>query len=172
MHPVLRIGLLLRQVEKVETRKKFQKLVHILQVMGAPFPESFDLNHYGAYSADLRAELDAFGDEKLVDEKEEQTGSFKSYTLRPTKKLLELLNEVSELPSPAWLDWAAELNQHSPRELEGISTVLYLHQRRWPEASWSDRFGQLKPHLKDRYQWFESEAKQLLGKAGQDQIAA
>jgi uncharacterized protein YwgA len=50
-HPIVRIGLLLKKVESIETRKKFQKIVHILQVMDAPFPESYDSHHYGAFSA-------------------------------------------------------------------------------------------------------------------------
>ncbi len=164
-HPIVRIGLLLKKVEAIETRKKFQKIVHILQVMGAPFPESYDFHHYGAYSAELRNELDAFKDEELIIEPEIQ-GQFTSFTVKPTDKLLGLLGQLSPSEDEAWLDWAFELNRKSPRELEGISTLLYLHQRVWPQASWRDKFGELKPHLAANYDRYESEALRLLGTAG------
>ena len=166
MHPVLRIGLLLRRVKKFETRNKFQKIVHILQVMGAPFPESFDLNHYGAYSSGLQSELDAFSDEGLVEESEEISGTSKSYSVKPTDKILQMLKEFPNLKEPAWLEWAESLNRKSPCELEGISTVLFLHQRRWPEDSWENHFQQLKPHLFPQYSDYKQEALELLDQAG------
>lgn len=43
--------------------------VPILQVTGAPFPEEFRFHLYGAYSSDLRVELDAFAAEELIEEK-------------------------------------------------------------------------------------------------------
>jgi uncharacterized protein YwgA len=164
-HPIVRIGLLLKKVESIETRKKFQKIVHILQVMDAPFPESYDFHHYGAYSAELRRELDAFKDEGLITEPE-TPGPFASFTVKPTGKLLGLLDLLQTTEEPEWLRWAAELNRKSPRELEGISTLLYLHQWLWPLASWPGKFAELKPHLAENYDRFESEALHLLQIAG------
>jgi uncharacterized protein YwgA len=164
-HPIVRIGLLLKKVEAIETRKKFQKIVHILQVMGAPFPESYDFHHYGAYSAELRRELDAFKSEDLIVEPE-IPGPYTSYTVKPTEKLLELLDKVSPSEDEPWLGWADELNHKSPRELEGISTLLYLHQRLWPQASWPGKFSELKPRLAAFYDRYESEALRLLATAG------
>lgn len=164
-HPIVRIGLLLKRVEAIDSRKKFQKIVHILQVMGAPFPESYDFHHYGAYSAELRRELDAFKSEELISESE-IPGPYTSYTVKPTDKLKELLDKLPQSEDEAWLGWAAELNRKSPSELEGISTLLYLHQRVWPKASWSGKFTELKPHLAPNYDLYESEALHLLATAG------
>lgn len=164
-HPIVRIGLLLKKVEAIETRKKFQKIVHILQVMDAPFPESYDFHHYGAYSAELRRELDAFKAEDLIIEPE-NSGQFVSFTVKPTQKLLGLLDMLQLTEEPEWLSWAAELNRKSPRELEGISTLLYLHQRLWPKTSWRGKFTELKSHLAGEYDRFESEALRLLEIAG------
>jgi uncharacterized protein YwgA len=164
-HPIVRIGLLLKKVEAIETRKKFQKIVHILQVMGAPFPESYDFHHYGAYSSELRSELDAFKAEELIIEPE-VPGQFTSYTVKPTPKLLELLDKVQITEEAKWLDWAAELNRKSPTELEGISTLLYLHQRVWSQETWRGKFAELKPHLTGNYDSYESEALRLLSLAG------
>lgn len=165
-HPIVRIGLLLKKVEAIETRKKFQKIVHILQVMGAPFPESYDFHHYGAYSAELRRELDAFKSEELIDEIE-IPGQFTSYTVKPTEKLKALLEQLPPSGDEPWLDWASELNRKSPKDLEGISTLLYLHQRVWPIASWKAKFTELKPHLAANYDSYESEALRLLETSGQ-----
>ncbi|MCX6879888.1 MAG: hypothetical protein NTW21_39700 [Verrucomicrobia bacterium] len=160
-HPIVRIGLLLKKVEAIETRKKFQKIVHILQVMGAPFPESYDFHHYGAYSAELRGELDAFKAEDLIIEPE-IPGPYPSFTVKPTVKLLGLLDKLQITEEAEWLRWAEDLNRKSPRELEGISTLLYLYQRLWPQASWSGKFTELKPHLAENYDRFESESLRLL----------
>lgn len=164
-HPIVRIGLLLKKVEAIETRKKFQKIVHILQVMGAPFPESYDFHHYGAYSAELRSELDAFKAEDLIIEPE-VLGQFPSFTVKPTPKLFDLLDKVKITEEAEWLTWAKELNQKSPRNLEGISTLLYLHQRLWPQTAWRGKFAELKPHLASFYERYESEALGLLRTAG------
>ncbi|MDA0767540.1 MAG: hypothetical protein O3A87_10425 [Verrucomicrobia bacterium] len=160
-HPIVRIGLLLKKVETIETRKKFQKIVHILQVMGAPFPESYDYHHYGAYSAELRRELDAFKSEELIVEPE-VNGQFPSFTVKPTAKLLQLLEKLPNPEEAEWLTWASELNGKSPRELEGISTLLYFHQRLWPQASWRDKFATLKPQLAAQYERYETESLRLL----------
>ena len=166
-HPIVRIGLLLRRVEAIETRKKFQKIVHILQVMDAPFPESYDFHHYGPYSSELRRELDAFLDEELIIEPE-NPGPYSSFTVRPTPKLLSLLETVPGLQEEEWVDWAEELNRKSPRDLEGISTLLYLYQRVWPLATWRKKFDELKPQLAPQYDLYESEALRLLGLAGKN----
>ncbi len=165
MHPIFRLGLLLIHLREVEGRKKFQKLVHILQVMGGPFPERFALNYFGAYSSDLRTELDAFITEDLIVESPTTAGpagEFTAYTLTPTAKLKGLLNELPTLPAMPWLAWADELNKKSPKELEGISTILFLVQHQWPVADWEPKFKALKPHLSDRFSQFKSEAENCL----------
>ena len=165
-HPIVRIGLLLKKVEAVETRKKFQKIVHILQMMGAPFPEGYDYHHYGAYSAELRRELDAFKAEGLIDETE-IPGPFPSFTVKPTARLLGLLDKLPLADEPEWLRWATDLNRESPRDLEGVSTLLYLHQRLWPQDSWRGKFTELKPHLAGDYDRLEHKALRLLETASQ-----
>ena len=160
MHPVLRLGLLLTRVESVETRKKFQKIVHILQVMGAPFPEKFSFHLYGPYSADLRAELDAFIAEGLISETEKAP----AFVVAPTQKLKDLLAEAAVVPpeSAKWLGWAVALNKLSPQKLEGISTLLFLHQKDWPVSTWETKFKELKGHMADKYSELKKEADRFL----------
>jgi len=164
-HPIVRLGLLLRRVKAIETRKKVQKIVHILQVMGAPFPERYDFHHYGPYSSELAREIDAFKAEDLVIEHPLE-GQLPTFRLEPAPKLLGLLAEDATLPEDAeWLAWAEELNAERPRRLEGISTLLYFHQRLWPQSSWRTKFAELKPGLMDEYDACEKHALALLDRA-------
>lgn len=165
-HPIVRIGLLLRRVNAIETRKKFQKIVHILQVMGAPFTESYDFHHYGPFSSELRREIEAFVSEALIVETQELVNGLPSYKVCPTEKLLALLEKDPDLIEEEWVDWADELNRKTPRDLEGISTLLYLHQRLWSQDTWRNKFVELKPQLAAQYDWYESEALRLLEIAG------
>lgn len=164
-HPVVRIGLLLRRVKVIETRKKVQKIVHILQAMGAPFPERFDFHHYGPFSSELWREIEAFEAEGLVTEAAIQ-GNLPTFRLEPTNKLLSLLEEDSGVDDEPWVEWAEELNAKRPRRLEGISTLLYFHQRLWPVQTWSSKFKELKPQLMDEYEQCHAEAMELLQRAG------
>jgi uncharacterized protein YwgA len=164
-HPVVRIGLLLRRVKVIETRKKVQKIVHILQAMGAPFPERFDFHHYGPFSSELWREIEAFEAEGLVTEAEIQ-GNLPTFRLEPTGKLLALLEEDSGVADEPWVEWAEELNSKRPRRLEGISTLLYFHQRLWPVETWSSKFKELKPQLMDEFEQCHAEAMELLEMAG------
>lgn len=165
-HPIVRIGLLLRRVKAIETRKKVQKIVHILQVMGAPFPERYDFHHYGPFSNELSREIDAFKSENLVTETP-VAGNLPTYRLEPSPKLLELLTEDPSLATdPEWLSWAEELNAERPRRLEGISTLLYFHQRLWPRAAWKSKFQELKPQLMEEYERCEEKAIELLNRVG------
>jgi uncharacterized protein YwgA len=165
-HPIVRIGLLLRRLQAIETRKKFQKIVHILQVMGAPFPESYDFHHYGPFSSELRREIEAFESESLIVETALPVSGLPSYKVYPTDKLLSLLAKAPDLIEEEWVDWAEDLNGKSPRDLEGISTLLYLHQRLWSQDTWRKKFEELKPQLAAQYDWYESEALRLLELAG------
>jgi uncharacterized protein YwgA len=84
MHPIVPLLQLLHLLKRVEGRKKLQKLVHILQERGVPFPEQFEYSYYGMYSAQLRSEVERLESEKLVDEKEACSGAYLSYSLEAT----------------------------------------------------------------------------------------
>lgn len=157
MHSIERIGFLLEHLREIETRKKMQKIVHILQVSGAPFPEEFRFHLYGPYSSDLRAELDAFEKEGLIREDSQGT----SYILKPEEKLLNLIKESANRNQCTWLSLASRLNEKTPKDLEGISTVLYFKQRKWPQNTWAEKFFELKAHLADEFGRYQSEALKI-----------
>ena len=151
MHPVIRLGTLLLHLNGVEGRKKFQKLVYILQAAGAPFPERFELSLFGAYSSELKAELDAMKAEQLLDEVFSAGWIYPFYTLKPGAALRPLFEELEIKETGTWLSLAERLNRESASTLEGVSTILYLRQRNWQDTSLKERFVALKPHLAARY---------------------
>lgn len=158
MHPVLRLGILVCALGSVEGRKKLQKMVHILQVAGAPFPERFELSHFGAYSSELKAEIDAMCSEDLLSEKPVQSG-FKTYVIKPGKALKSLFTELGVRTNEPWVELAKKLNGETAQTLEGISTVLYLKERKWNGDSLRARFVALKPHLSRDFDSFVQKAE-------------
>ncbi len=162
MHPIDTLGRLLVHLGEVEGRKKLQKLVHILQVAGAPFSERFSLSHYGAYSSELRGELDAFDREKLLTETPDVNAGYTTYRITASDQLKGLL-AADEKPAPAWLDLATKLNtEFNSTELEGISTVLYLRTTGWQESEWQAQFNNLKPHLSSGFETYRERALELV----------
>jgi len=148
MNPALRIAQLLRLLERVDGRKKFQKLVHILQELGYPFHERFEYSYYGMYSPQLRGEVDSLAADKLIRERENinQFGN-PAFTFEKTEQLDVLMDEVGVEKEPDWSTAAKKLNTLSPQMLEGISTILYLRRCGLEGEPLKQRLLSLKPHL-------------------------
>ena len=87
----------------VNGRKKLQKLVHVLQELGHPFPEPFEYSHYGMHSRQLRSELTSLVTDKLINEKEgvNQFGS-PSFTFEVLPQLDAFLDELGIEAEPTW----------------------------------------------------------------------
>ncbi|NOS71516.1 MAG: hypothetical protein HOP33_16520 [Verrucomicrobia bacterium] len=147
MHPVIPILQLLRELSRVDGRKKFQKTVHILKELGAPFQERFEYSYYGMYSAQLKGELDALEREGLLKERETLTGANTTYVIESTPELGKLLGELGLETPPAWVEVAKQLNKLSSQVLEGISTILFLRKTETDDAVVRQRLLVLKPHL-------------------------
>lgn len=136
---------------KISGRKKFQKIVHILQSFGAEFPHEFEYLHYGPYSAQLRADLDQLEQLGLITETESTTSTgYAQFDCEPTEDLAQTL-EVAGVESPEWSSFAIELNGLSTRQLESMSTVLFLQSRGFESDRLRDRFVSLKPSLADQF---------------------
>ena len=150
MYPALRIAQLLRLLGRVDGRKKFQKLVHILQELGYPFNERFEYSYYGMYSPQLRGELDSLAADKLIAESEtcNPFGS-PAFTFEKTAQLDALLDEVGVESEPDWSAAAKKLNALSPQMLEGVSTILHLRRCGLGGEPLKQRLLSLKPHLAD-----------------------
>jgi uncharacterized protein YwgA len=165
MHPALQIAQLLRVLKTVNGRKKLQKLVHILQEFGHPFPEQFEYSHYGMYSRELRSELSLLVTEDLVSERENQNQfGHPSFTFEATPKLSSLLDELDLEPEPSWAEAATKLQGYSSLELEGISTILFLRRCGLQGEQLKQRLLSLKPHLSEQYDFCERETNCLAHK--------
>jgi|SRR5437868_99126 len=156
MHPIIPLLQLVKTLGKIEGRKRLQKLVHILQELGAAFPERFQYSFYGMYSLQLKREIETLKSENLVTEYRLNA----SVAIEGTPEFGELVTTF-EIPTPPWMGQAKQLNKLSPTVLEGISTILYLRHTEIDEEIVRERLLILKPHLSDFVDECFSEAEKL-----------
>ena len=126
-------------------RKKLQKMVHILQTKGVNFGFDFRLALYGAYSTDLRCQVEELVQYDLV----EEVSPYNNFVAKD--KLFAALSALNESPTPDWKDLAIRLNEKSARELEGVSTVLFLEKAGLTGSDLKEQFQAIKPHLSDEF---------------------
>lgn len=149
MNTLFQLGILFRSLGSVEGRKKLQKIVHILQEFGVPFGVRYGYHHYGPFSDQLQDSLQSFSHDGLIKE-EKVESQFPTSRFSPEPKLLQLLEQIEAEPNPAWVAFAKDLNGKSPRELEAISTLIYLEKMRSSgelKMPVEAAFGEYKPSL-------------------------
>jgi uncharacterized protein YwgA len=161
VHPIVPLLQLLHVLGRIGGRKKLQKIVHILQERGAPFPERFEYSYYGMYSQQLRSEVERLESENLVKESPTVAGTTVSYSLEKTDELETLVRKIGQEQEPAWAETARHLNSLSPHELEGVSTILFLRDCGVSGQALKQRLLGLKPHLESCYARCEGEASAL-----------
>ena len=143
---------LLSATKGVSGRKKLQKIVHILQATGrVDFGLDFKLALYGAYSSDLRAQVEDLVDHKLVEELPTSAGGYPSSLFQATARLSDVLASLGEPSTPAWGELAETLNAKSAQELEAVSTVIYFRAAGLPDDEVERQFNLIKPHLKSLF---------------------
>ena len=99
-------------------RKRFQKIVYILQAKEAPFEENFSYHYYGPYSSDLQLEIDNLVDKGLIKEEEPRDSSCYIYTIE---------EKIEEDASVAKFSDLIDLLRTATTDvLELTSTVYYL----------------------------------------------
>lgn len=125
MNTLIQLGILLRCIGEIQGRKKLQKIVHILQSFGVPFDVRFGYHYFGPYSDELQDSVQACLHDGLLKETP-IPGQFPTSKFLPQSKLIEMLEKTQAPLQPEWLEFAKDLNQKSPRELEAISTLIYL----------------------------------------------
>lgn len=163
MNPAVQIALLLKVLGRVAGRKKFQKLVHILQHLGYPFSERFEYSYYGMYSQELRGELDALASDDLIAEEQDTTyGGQPTFTYLPTEKLDPLLDELKLAGEvPVWAKMAKHLNRFEAQVLEGISTIFFLQKLGVSGDQLKAKFASLKPHLVYEFEFCQKQIEIL-----------
>lgn len=149
----------------IEGRKKFQKIVHLLQVAGYEnyFNEKFGYLHFGPFSNTLSDEIQEAVDLGLLEEAPDETrkgyATYK-YTVNAEKRFSsdETFSSNAELTS-----LATRLNEKSARKLEAISTICFLMKKLgYSGDKLEERFVAMKPSLKVMYKSGLKEAQKLV----------
>jgi len=142
-------------------RKKLQKMVHILQCQGVDFGFDFRLALYGAYSSALSSQVEELVEFGLIDESPGSAGGYPTSSFVARERLINALTTLQESQIPAWSEFAKRLNEKSSRELEGISTVLYLAKAGLTGEALKVQFQAIKPHLSGDFEAAEAYVSDL-----------
>lgn len=128
----------------LETRKRLQKVVYLLQAAGCDLDVEYTLHHYGPYSSDVATLTDEMVRTGLLDEEEKPNAAGRSfsYQLSPRArsevgKLRQDVNppeRLGPLSKHAYLAKAL-LKEPDLRKLELAATVAYFYQRE-PNRGW------------------------------------
>jgi uncharacterized protein len=147
MHPTIQVAQLVHILKRIEGRKRLQKIVHILQELGAPFIQPFEYSLYGMYSQQLTSEMRHLVTDELVTESLENCDGSKAYVFSTTSELDQILQELEADKDPIWGATARHLNDLMPQSLEGISTILFLRRRGYSGQRLRNHLIALKPRL-------------------------
>ena len=124
---------LIGMLGEVEGRKRIQKLVYLLQWLGAPLPQEFGFHFYGPYSDVLDFHLTWLRDTGVVSEVPSRTAAagYATYRYSATD---QGRREVAACPGTVggmakWRAVAQRIATQSPRFLELSATIAYLAER-------------------------------------------
>lgn len=143
---------------KLNSRKRLQKVVFLLQASGCPFNADYTLHHYGPYSQEAARLSDEMVQAGLLKEEsqENQVGLQYSYDLtehaKERVKLLEATPQGKEMAEQLvpFEKEAKKLLKMDLKELEVASTMVYFRQQGhdWPESvERTCKFKNLTPRL-------------------------
>jgi len=134
---------LIGSVAEVDSRKRLQKSIYLLQRSGCPLSLSYILHYYGPYSFELAGLIDQLKGADIIDESPEQTGfggvRYKSKISKKGKRVLENFQksktgkEVYGQIKP-FISYFQDLNEKDPWVLELAATIAYFYEGNWAEA--------------------------------------
>jgi len=127
----------------VETRKRLQKALYLVQQEGAPVGARYFLYHYGPFSAEVASAVQHLKQAGVLDERVEPRRLGQSYNYGVTREGMKLLeqyeedhpDETNELTDSA--DRFAELCEEETWILELAATIVLFKQQQgcdWTEA--------------------------------------
>jgi uncharacterized protein YwgA len=134
---------LISSVDEVDSRKRLQKIIYLLQFAGCPLKCEYILHYYGPYSFELANLIDQLEGANLITETPEQMGSdVLRYKAKITEKGRESLERFEKTPSGAELESEIkiflpsfkELNQINLWVLELAATIAFFHRTDWGQA--------------------------------------
>jgi uncharacterized protein YwgA len=119
---------ILEEAGVVRSRKKFQKMVYLLQQKGMPFDEDFYLHYFGPYSSELQIEINRLAEGGLI----RQWFENDAYVFKIEDKGSTFLEENKALiHALVELDLARlikSLNKIPPHILEVMATIIYFEK--------------------------------------------
>jgi uncharacterized protein YwgA len=138
------LGKIVQWAGTLRSRKRLQKVSHLLQAGGCPFAADFFLHHYGPYSREVAGLCDEMVAARLLDETETSKEFGREYAYKLTveaEKLFAATESDSRFAERAsqmkrFEDLARELLGTDLFELEVASTIAYFQQRQknWEQA--------------------------------------
>jgi uncharacterized protein len=129
----------------VEGRKKLQKIVYLLQEAGEDFGQVFSYHYYGVYSSGLAGDIAYMMESGVVTEAQITDGVNVKFSVG-------LANDAISLVVPAVLQHtplAEKLSSMTPRELEVLSTIVFLYRNGMRNDELVSRLRELKGSLFD-----------------------
>ena len=133
---------LISEAGEVDSRKRLQKAVYLLQVSGCPLQCDYILHYYGPYSfelAELINELDSAG---VITEEEQPAGIGSRYTssIKPEgRKMLEKFEKTEtgtklKKSLSKFISEFQKLNEINLRKLELAATTAFFYDDDWEAA--------------------------------------
>ena len=126
---------LLKDAGEIVGRKKLQKIVYIGKKMKLPLQEKYTFHVYGPYSEELTLRVEELCSLGFVSETKEKKAGYSQYRYKITKNGESFIEKFP-------LTWPREqastivhqLNGHSSKFLELVSTMLYFDELPKPEV--------------------------------------
>ena len=135
---------LVLMADGVDSRKRLQKTVHLLQAAGCDFGLEFRLHYYGPYCSELAELIDWMSADDILIESKRQTSVGTQYDYRLNANLRDNLEsfeetsrgQVAKTKLEGFQKLLDELRDTPPRVLELASTIVVFRQngKEWPEA--------------------------------------
>lgn len=133
-------------VEKVEGRKKLQKMIHLLNNAEQNFPFKYQYYHYGPFSSTLQYEVNRLVEEDYV--KETQVNGAYVYAITEKgRKFKELLEREGKFHFNFDRDLLQSMSHEESQFLEVVSTYAFLIESGDSFEQAKSRTAQLKSHL-------------------------
>lgn len=132
------------QVNRINGRKKLQKLVYLIEASGTHLPFSYQYHHYGPYSSQLQQEISFMVQQDFLTELKED----EAYIYEITRRGREFMDRIEEdYNFDIDGDLVSALNEENSQLLEMVSTYAFLLQSGYNSQSAKNKAIELKPHL-------------------------
>lgn len=134
---------LICSVERVDSRKRLQKSVYLLQRAGCPLKCDYLLHYYGPYSFELAGLIDQLEGANIIQETEEQLGTgvlrYKSVITEKGRNVLDSFEktktgEEARRQIEPFIERFKDLTGVNPWVLELGATVGYYYEGNWEDA--------------------------------------